>query len=66
MHVVLEEIGIDRLTVVVVVVVVVNDDDDDEVRPQILKTWDQSFATVLFKHYVSTLQNVHAPGRMRT
>jgi diketogulonate reductase-like aldo/keto reductase len=24
-------------------------------RPQILKTWDQSFATVLFKHYVSPL-----------
>jgi hypothetical protein len=24
-------------------------------RPQILKTWDQSFAIVLFKHYVSPL-----------
>jgi hypothetical protein len=24
-------------------------------RPQIMKTWDQSFATVLFKHYVSSL-----------
>ncbi len=24
-------------------------------RPQILKTWDQSFATVLFKHYISPL-----------
>jgi hypothetical protein len=24
-------------------------------RPQILKTWDQSFTTVLFKHYVSPL-----------
>ncbi len=22
-------------------------------RPQILMTWDQSFMTVLFKHYVS-------------
>jgi hypothetical protein len=24
-------------------------------RPQILKTWDQSFVTVLFKHYVSSV-----------
>jgi hypothetical protein len=25
-------------------------------RPQILKTWDQSVATVLFKHYISPLK----------